>query len=206
VLPRPADWRPGLAVTSYWWPAGAPGWHPPADLEDFLAAGAPPVFIGFGSMVPADPGQLTDLIAAAGQRAGVRMVIQSGQPGLAQAGPPPGDVIVIGEVPHEWLFPRLAAAVHHAGAGTTAAGLRAGIPAVTVPKIGDQPFWAARLAVLGAGPPPIPYRKLSVAALASAIRDAIGRPGYRARAQQLAARLAREDGTAPVVTAVSRLQ
>ena len=206
VVPRPADWRDGLEVTGYWWPARPSGWDPPAGLKDFLSQGPPPVFIGFGSMVSADADRLSSMVATAAQRAGVRTVIQAGRAGLAQAGQPPGDSIVIGDVPHEWLFPRMAAVIHHAGAGTTAAGLRAGVPAVSVPKIGDQPFWAARLAALGTGPPPIPYKKLSAPALTAAIRDAITRPSYRARAQALARRLAGEDGTAPVVRAISRLQ
>jgi sterol 3beta-glucosyltransferase len=206
VVPRPADWRDGLEVTGYWWPARPRDWHPPADLESFLSGGPPPVFIGFGSMASADADCLSGLVATAGRRAGVRTVIQAGRAGLDQAGQPPGDSIVVGEVPHEWLFPRMAAVVHHAGAGTTAAGLRAGIPAVSVPKLGDQPFWAARLAALGTGPPPIPYKKLSAPALGTAIRDAITRPSYRAQAQALARRLADEDGTAAVVRALSRLQ
>ena len=205
VVPRPADWRDGLEVTGYWWPARPVHWDPPADLESFLSEGPPPVFAGFGSMVSTDADRLRELIATAGQRAGVRMVIQVGRAALAQASQPSGNSIVIGEVPHEWLFPRTAAVVHHAGAGTTAAGLRAGIPAVSVPKLGDQPFWAARLAALGTGPPPIPYRKLSAAALTAAIRDAITRPSYRARSQALASRLSREDGTAPVIKALGRL-
>jgi sterol 3beta-glucosyltransferase len=205
VVPRPPDWRPGLEVTGYWWPALPVGWRAPAELESFLAAGAPPVFVGFGSMAAADAGRLSDLLGAAGRRAGVRLVIQAGQAGLGRPGQPGGESIVIGDVPHEWLFPRMAAVVHHAGAGTTAAGLRAGVPAVTVPKLGDQPFWAARLAALGAGPRPIPYRRLSAPALAAAILDAITRPSYRTRAQALASRLAQEDGTAPVVSALARL-
>lgn len=89
VVPRPADWRDGLGVTGYWWPARAPDWHPPADLENFLSQGPPPVFIGFGSMVSADPDRLSDLVATAGQRAGVRTVIQAGRAG---PGPVPGPV------------------------------------------------------------------------------------------------------------------
>jgi UDP:flavonoid glycosyltransferase YjiC (YdhE family) len=95
--------------------------------------------------------------------------------------------------------------VHHAGAGTTAAGLRAGVPAVTVPAIADQPFWAARLATLGVGPPPIPRRQLSIAALAAAIRDGVARPSYRTRAQALSRRVASEDGAAPVISWLARL-
>jgi sterol 3beta-glucosyltransferase len=205
VVPRPADWRPGLEVVGYWWPERPAGWSPPADLENFLNAGSPPVFIGFGSMTPAGADRVSGLVAAAGRQAEVRLVIQAGQATLAKAGPASDDAIVIGEVPHDWLFPRMAAVVHHAGAGTAAAGLRAGVPAVSVPMIGDQPFWAARLAALGTGPRPIRYRRLSVQVLAAAIRDAITRPSYRAQAQAMASRLAIEDGTAPVVNALTRL-
>jgi sterol 3beta-glucosyltransferase len=136
----------------------------------------------------------------------VRQVIQAGQTGPTSAGrPPAGDSIVVGDVPHDWLFPGMAAVVHHAGGGTVAAGLRAGVPAVTVPVLGDQPFWAARLAALGAGPPPIPRRQLSAAALAAAIRDTLARPSYRTRAEALSRRLASEDGAAPVISMLARL-
>jgi sterol 3beta-glucosyltransferase len=205
VVPRPADWRDGLEVVGYWWPERPAGWSPPADLENFLSAGPPPVFIGFGSMTPDDADRLGGVAAEAGRQAGVRMVIQAGRAGLAAASQSPGDSIAIGDMPHDWLFPQLAAVVHHAGAGTTAAGLRAGVPAVGVPMIGDQPFWAARLAALGTGPRPIPYRRLSAGALAAAITDAVTRPSYRVRAQAMAGRLARDDGAAPVVDMVSRL-
>jgi sterol 3beta-glucosyltransferase len=136
----------------------------------------------------------------------VRQVIQAGQAGPAPAGRPPRrDSIVVGDLPHDWLFPKMAAVVHHAGGGTTAAGLRAGVPAVTVPVLGDQPFWAARLAALGAGPPPIPRRKLSITALAAAIRDAVARPSYQKQAEALSRRLASEDGAAPVISMLARL-
>jgi sterol 3beta-glucosyltransferase len=205
VVPRPADWREGLEVGGYWWPPRPAGWSPPAGLADFLNSGPPPVFIGFGSMAPAGPERLSELVAAAGQQAGVRTVIQAGRAGLTGAGRPDGDSIVIGDLPHDWLFPRVAAVVHHAGAGTTGAALRAGIPAVCVPVLGDQPFWAARVAALGAGPRPVPFRRLSAPALGAAIRDAVTRPSYRVRAQAIAARLAAEDGAAPVVRMLARL-
>jgi len=206
VVPRPADWREGLEVSGYWWPLRQPDWQPPADLDQFLADGPPPVFVGFGSMRTADPARLSEAIAAAGKQAAVRLVIQTGQAGLGQASHLPGDSVLIGDVPHDWLFPQMAAVVHHAGAGTTAAGLRAGVPAVAVPKIGDQPFWAARLTALGAAPRPVPFKHLSAAALATAILEVITRPSYRAQAQALARRLAREDGTRPVIEAVSRIR
>jgi UDP:flavonoid glycosyltransferase YjiC (YdhE family) len=205
VVPRPADWRDGLEVTGYWWPARPAQWSPPPDLVDFLTAGPPPVFAGLGSMAPDDAGRISDLITRAAREAGTRVVIQAGRAGLTLSGQLPGESILIGDVPHDWLFPQMAALVHHAGAGTTAAGLRAGVPAIGVPMIGDQPFWAARLAALGAGPRPIPLRRLTVPGLAAAIRDATSQPTYRDRARDLASRIAGENGTAPVTDAVSCL-
>jgi len=206
VVPRPADWPDGYQVTGYWWPARPAGWNPPADLQDFLDSGPPPVFFGFGSLTPEDTGEITELAAAAGRQARVRLVIQAGQAGPRPACHSPVDLIVIGDMPHDWLFPKMAAVVHHAGGGTSAAGLRAGVPAVTVPHIGDQPFWSARLAALGVGPPPIPRSKLSVPVLAAAIRNAVADSSYRTHAEALSRRLASEDGAAPVISMLASLE
>jgi sterol 3beta-glucosyltransferase len=192
IFPRPADWRSGLAMTGYWWPEAEPGWQPPAELLEFLADGPPPVFIGFGSSAALD----VNFMLNAAHRAGVRAVLQGVQ---GVSGP---DAISIGAVPHEWLFPHMAAVVHHAGAGTAAAGLRAGVPTVSVPIYTDQPFWAARITSLGAGPQPVPYKELTNERLAAAIMQATTTPAYAAHARQLAATLATQDGTAPVVAAL----
>ncbi|MGP9504360.1 glycosyltransferase [Specibacter sp. AOP5-B1-6] len=192
VFPRPADWRSGLTMTGYWWPDGEPGWQPPAELVEFLADGPPPVFIGFGSSAALD----ADFMLDVARRAGVRAVLQGVQ---GVSGP---EALSIGAVPHDWLFPQMAAVVHHAGAGTSAAGLRAGVPTVSVPIYTDQPFWAARITALGAGPKPVPYKALSAERLAIAITQAIATPAYAAHARQLAAALATEDGTAPVEAAL----
>jgi sterol 3beta-glucosyltransferase len=205
VLGRPADWRPGLEVTGYWWPPSPTDWQPPAALTDFLAAGSPPVFIGLGSTVVSAwrAEQLGTIFAAALQRAGARGVIQSGWAGLDVTG---DDVLTIGEAPHDWLLPRMAAAAHHCGAGTTAAGLRAGIPTIALPgPAGDQPFWARRLHQLGAGAAAIPQRALTVDNLAEAIRSAVGNGQFRDSAARLAQQIAYEDGTAHAVAAVQDL-
>jgi UDP:flavonoid glycosyltransferase YjiC (YdhE family) len=196
VVPRPADWRPQLEIVGYWWPAARPDWQPPAELAAFLAAGPPPVFIGFGSMGPGQGDRLAGPVLAAIRQTGVRAVVQAGWAGLTV--PSGGDVLTIGSVPHEWLFPRMAAVVHHAGAGTTAAGLRAGVPAVPVPVLADQPFWADRLRRLGAAADPVPLSRLTAERLSAGLREVTTNPHRAARARALAARLRAEDGSARI--------
>ncbi|GAA2390147.1 glycosyltransferase [Streptomyces glaucosporus] len=196
VVPRPGDWPSWADVVGYWWPARPDGWRPPAELADFLQAGPPPVFIGFGSMAPGQGERLSELVAAAVKRAGVRAVVQAGWAGLSGSG---ADVLAIGDVPHDWLFPRTAAAVHHAGAGTTAAGLRAGVPVVPVPVMADQPFWASRLYRLGVAPRPVPFQDLTAEALGDAITACLSEPAHRRRAAELARGIAAEDGAARVL-------
>ena len=202
VVPRPADWPATVQVTGYWWPATPPGWRPPGPLVDFLEAGPAPVFVGFGSMTPAHE-QLHDVVAAAVKRAGVRAVVQSGWAGLAPAG---DDILLVGDLPHEWLFPRTAAVVHHAGAGTTGAGLRAGVPAVPVPVLVDQPFWADRLHRLGVAPHPLPLAELTADTLTDALRSCLERSTYRERATGLARRIRAEDGPAAVLSLLRQLE
>ncbi|MEW2576468.1 glycosyltransferase [Streptomyces syringium] len=202
VVPRPADWPPCMEVTGYWWPAPPPDWRPPPRLTDFLASGPPPVYVGFGSLVVADAERLGAVIRSALRTAKVRAVVQAGWSDLSVSG---DDVLAVDEIPHHWLFPRMAAVVHHAGAGTTAAGLRAGVPAVPVPAQLDAPFWARRLTALGVSPGPVPLAELSSARLAAALRRAVEELVFRHRAQALAARINAEDGAARVVAAVERL-
>jgi sterol 3beta-glucosyltransferase len=201
VAPRPADWRPGLEVTGYWWPAPAVDWIPPVELTDFLAGGPAPVFVGFGStMTTAQRAeQMSGTIAQAARQAGVRAIVQAGWTSLNVVDE---NTLTIGEAPHEWLFPQVAAVAHHCGAGTTAAGIRAGGPAIALPAYGDGPFWAQRISELGVSATTISQRKLSADRLADAMRTAIADSRLRETSQQLAASVACEDGAAHVVTAV----
>jgi UDP:flavonoid glycosyltransferase YjiC (YdhE family) len=127
------------------------------------------------------------------------------QAGWAQVAVEDDEVLTIGDVAHEWLFPQMAAAVHHAGAGTTGAALRAGLPAVTVPVMADQPFWAERVHALQAGPAPIPFADLSAPTLADTIRAALDQPVYRSAAQRLAAFIRAEDGARTVARRIEQL-
>ncbi|MFI2609547.1 glycosyltransferase [Kitasatospora sp. NPDC018619] len=201
LLPRPADWPAPVEVAGFWWPVRPLDWQPPAELVDFLGAGPAPVFIGFGSMAPGEGARLGELVTAAVRRAGVRAVVQAGWAGLAAEG---DDILTVGEVPHDWLFPRTAAVVHHAGAGTTGAALRAGVPAVPVPVMADQPFWAARLHRLGVAPQPVPFEDLTAERLAAAITAALAEP-VRRRAAAVAGLVAAEDGAGAVLAHVERI-
>ncbi|NED14674.1 glycosyltransferase [Streptomyces sp. SID9124] len=202
LVPRPADWRPGLSVVGNWWPHHGVDEQLPPELEDFLGAGTAPVLIGFGSMAAGEGDRLSELAVSALRRAGLRGVLQSGSAGLAAEG---DDVLTIGDVPHALLFPRLAAVVHHAGAGTSAAALRAGVPAVTVPVTADQPFWAGRLAAIGAADEPIPFRALTAERLAGALDRVVRQGDYAKAAARGAEQMAGEDGAARAVEAVQRL-
>lgn len=205
VLPRPADWRPGIEVVGYWWPERATGWQPPTELVDFLNTGPPPIVIGFGSTVNsrAEAQRLSTLVTQAVRGAGARAVIQAGWAGLEFSG---DDVIAVGEVPHDWLFAQAAAVVHHCGAGTAAAGLRAGVPAIAAPgPYGDQPFWARRLFDLGVSPRPIPQRRLSADNLSEAIHDVLSDSSFGDQAAKTAAAIAAEDGAGGVLAAVKKV-
>ncbi|WAU86456.1 glycosyltransferase [Streptomyces sp. Qhu-G9] len=201
VVPRPGDWRPGLGVAGYWWPYDVEPRLPDA-LEDFLDAGPAPVFFGLGSATVPDAERLGQEVVRALRAAGLRGVVQRGWAGLSADG---DDMFTVDEVPHSALFPRMAAVVHHAGAGTTAAALRAGVPAVPVPIQFDEAFWAARLVSLGVAPTAVPLRGLTAGALGAAVTRAVTEPAYARRAQELAGRLLDEDGVGPVLAAVDRL-
>lgn len=204
LVPRPPDWPDDVVITGSWFLDAEAGWEPPVELVRFLEAGEPPVYVGFGSMPSGDPAAVTRVVVDALRAAGVRGVVASGFGGLerADAG---DDIFAIDAAPHSWLFPRMAAVVHHGGAGTTAAGLRAGQPTLVVPTFGDQPFWGARVAALGAGPEPIPAKKLSVEGLAGAIREMTTDAAMREAAGRLGDAIAGEDGVGVAVREIERV-
>lgn len=203
VVPLPADWPATLHTTGYWFLDAEQEWTPPPELSAFLAAGATPICIGFGSMTTEDAQGLTRMIVAAVERVGVRAVLLGGW-GRLGAIDLPVTILSLDAAPHGWLFPRMAAVVHHGGAGTTAESLRAGVPTVVVPHLGDQPFWGRRVAELGAGPQPIPKGRLTAERLAVAIRRAMNDPTIRERAQVLGALIRAENGVAVAVEQIEQ--
>jgi sterol 3beta-glucosyltransferase len=193
VIPRPPDWGEGIHITGYWWLDRPPAWQPPRQLLDFLQAGPPPVCISFGSMVSRDAERVYRVVLAALAKSGQRGLILSGWQGWEALRVPP-EVLVTGAVPHEWLLPRMAANIHHGGAGVTGAVLRAGMPSLVIPFGADQPFWAQRVARLGVGPAPIAYNRLMVENLMAAIGQLLQNVEMRRRAVEIGQQIQSEDG------------
>ena len=197
LLARPGDWPACVEITGAWALPPAPDWQPPRALLDFLAAGPAPVYIGFGSMAGIEQAALIDAVGAvAAQR---RVLFHPGWSGIDPARLPPG-VFVLGDTPHDWLFPRMALVVHHGGSGTSHAAARAGVPSVVVPFAGDQFFWARRMAERGIAVTS-PAAGLDGDRLVQAVAAATA-PALRGNARPAAQALAAEDG---VRTAVDRL-
>jgi sterol 3beta-glucosyltransferase len=204
VIPPAPDWDANTHVTGYWFADPAADWTPPAALQEVLQAGDPPVYVGFGSMSDRKPGETADLVVQALARAKQRAILLSGWGGLDTTHVP-DSVFVVDSVPFAWLFPRVVAVVHHGGAGTTACGLRAGVPSLVIPFFADQPFWGQRIAELGVGPAPIPRRKLSVERLAQAMQTTVADQAMRQRAADLGTKIRAEDGVARAVAIVGKM-
>lgn len=193
VAPPPPDWNAHHHVTGYWFLNSDSNWTPPPGLIDFLAAGPPPICVGFGSMHNRDATRVTEIVLRALERTGQRGILLTGWEGMVKV--PKSDLLYsVAEAPHAWLYPQTAGVVHHGGAGATAAGLRAGVPSLIVPFMCDQPFWGRRVHALGVGPKPIPRRKLSVEKLAGGIGLMVSDEVIRRRATDLGARIRAEDG------------
>lgn len=178
-------------ISGYWFLDEAVA--PPAELVQFLAAGPPPVYVGFGSMPSSDPNALLGMIGAALDAVGRRGVVARGWAGPTRAAVPP-HLHVVDSIAHSWLFPQVAAVVHHGGAGTTAAGLRAGRPTLIVPHIADQPYWAGQVHALGVGARPLPRARLTTATLIAHLQPLLTDEALQARAAALGATIRAERG------------
>lgn len=204
VIPRPADWDENSYTCGYWFLDAPADFTPPPTLVDFLNDGPPPVYIGFGSMNTRDPEATAAMALDALRQSGQRGVLLTGWGGL-KSSDLPANVYAIDNIPHDWLFPRMAAVVHHGGIGTTAAGLRAGVPSMVVPFFADQPFWAQRVYALGVGPRPVLRKHLTAARLADAIRIMVSDSAMRTQAALLGETLRAEDGVGNTVRLLQQL-
>ena len=192
VVPRPADWSEHIHITGYWFPEDK-NWEPPNDLLAFIEAGSPPVFIGFGSMPLKDPRRTTNIIFEALKHSGQRGILHIGWGGLGNQSLP-DTIFKINYAPYDWLFPRMAMVIHHGGSGTTAFGLRSGVPSCVVSFVFDQHYWGERIAQLGVGPKPIRYKELTPERLREAIRFGVGNSQIREKAVELGQKIQTENG------------
>jgi UDP:flavonoid glycosyltransferase YjiC (YdhE family) len=202
LVPRAPDWDERVQVTGFWF-MDLPAWQPDRRLTDFLSAGLPPVYIGFGSVGTMDEEAGLGIVREALRLSGQRGIVNVRSEHLrAQASA--GDFLPVDDVPHEWLFPRMRAVVHHGGSGSTGAGLRAGVPNIVVPFFSDQPFWGRRVAAVGAGPAPIPRKELTPERLAAAIKTAVGDPSIRHNAAAIGEKIRAENGVECAVEIIGR--
>ncbi|MFO0563178.1 MAG: glycosyltransferase [Polyangiales bacterium] len=205
VVPVPAagEGQRARIVTGYWFLPAPAAWRPSPELEAFVSAGGPLVSIGFGSMSSDDPAKVTELVASAVRSVGARAVLLSGWGALREVSG--GDLFCAEAIPHDWLFAKMKAVVHHGGAGTTGASLRSGAVSIVVPFTMDQPFWAARVEQLGVGPTPIARKKLDRDSLARALDRALSDRAMQARASELGEAIRGEDGVGNAVRAFNAL-
>jgi sterol 3beta-glucosyltransferase len=207
VVARPADWPVTAQITGYWFLGGTSDWSPPRRLAEFIDAGEPPVYIGFGSMPVDDPAKLAAAIIAAVQQTGLRAIVSSLSPELRRLLPQGSQrkIMMIRQAPHDWLFPRMAAIVHHGGAGTTGAAVMAGRPQVIWPFGIDQHFWSGRMTSLGVAAPALPVRALTGASLAQSLDRATNDQLISDLAAELGHWVQAEDGTGCAVAHLERI-
>lgn len=203
VIPHPKDWDELQHITGYWFLETPTTWQPAPELVQFLESGPPPVYAGYGSINVGDSEQKTRLIMRALELSGQRGVLLTGWGGLTRL-PAPPNILFVENVPHNWLFPRMAAVMHHGGAGTTGAGLRAGVPNLITPFAGDQTSWAERVAQLGVGPRLPGIQSLTAEKLAAIIQAAVSNITIRARAAALGEKIRAENGVARAVEIIER--
>lgn len=195
-----ADWGPNIDVVGFCFLDLASNYVPPDSLVQWLKNGEAPIYIGFGSLPVEEPERMTQIIVQALEITGQRGIINKGWGGLGNLAEPKDFVYLLDNCPHDWLFIQCAAVVHHGGAGTTAAGLKAACPTTIVPFFGDQPFWGDQVHARGVGPVPIPVDEFSLEKLVDAIRFMLD-PKVKQQALELAKAMENEDGVAGAVQA-----
>ena len=187
IAPADAKWAAQVRQTGYWFARPVEGWKPEQDLVDFLRAGKTPVAVSLGVMSTSGrrASESARIVLDALRIAGDRAVLQGWDADLLRSMGADSTVYPAGSIPHGWLFDQVSAVVHHGGFGTTAAGLRSGVPCIVIPHIIDQYYWGQRVYDLGVGPKYVSRGKLNVEVLAERIRQAIGDTGMRTKAAQL---------------------
>lgn len=204
IIPPSTDWDENIHVTGYWFVDEPAAWSAPPKLEQFLANGEPPVFIGFGSTSNDNPEKITRIIVDALIESGNRGLLLTGWGGLHNA-ELPENIFQISSCPFSWLLPRMKAIVHHGGAGTAADGFRAGKPQITIPTFSDQPFWGRMIYQHGVGPKPLPNKKITTRLLTSTINQVDNDHEMQRRAAIVGKRIRADNGVGRAVEVIKHV-
>ena len=201
LLPPSSDWADDVTVTGWYFFDSNKQYSPPVELEMFLGSGEPPVCVSFGSMVNRNAEKVDRIVRESLEQTGHRGILLSGWSQVRHQSSE--NILCLNAAPHDWLLPHCKMLIHHGGAGTTSAGLQAGIPNIVVPFTVDQPFWGRRVHAVGAGPAPIPVKKLSTERLTQAILEA-ETDASRERAAEIGRNIRLEDGVGVAVRLIEK--
>lgn len=204
VIPKPSDWDDNSYVTGYWFLDCQDNWVAPEELIDFINSGSTPFYAGFGSMVGINPEKITQELIKAFEITNQRCIIATGWGGITSI-KVPDNIHIIESVPHNWLFPQVAGVIHHGGAGTTAAGLRAGKPTIICPFLLDQYFWGNKVFKMGLGAEPIAQKNFNATAIAKAIENVLNSQEIQKASQQIAHKIQSENGPQTAVEIINKL-
>jgi len=198
VVPYDPAWKPYVCMSGFWFLEQESEWEPSPELRRFMKNGPPPIAVSFSSMPLDNPRRIWKMLEEALNISGQRGIILAGSSGMSEKHHSP-HVFTVDSVPHDWLFPQTCGVIHHGGAGTTAAALKAGKPMIISPFTGDQPFWARRMKELGVATEPLTEKEMSVERLVHRIRELTGNPSLHHRADEMAAHLRDEKGVEATV-------
>lgn len=201
IAPKPKEWDTDRYVTGFWTQEVSGNWEPDQKLKDFLHEGEKPIYIGFGSTVGGNFNRILDIVLESVKKTKQRALLSAGWRSIGDR-KLPENVMLIDNVPHEWLFSQVKAVSHHGGAGTTAAGIRSGVPSIIVPFGGDQPYWGDRIYKLGIGTKSIWCKKLSVENYSQAINTVVSDEVMQKRAKEYGKKLRNEDGVVNAITVI----
>ena len=204
VIPKPDDWGGNIYITGYW-QLEEKDYTPPDDLAHFMDSGSSPIYIGFGSMSSRDPEKTAGIVLDALKKTRQRAVVLSGWNGM-QKHDLPENVFMVESVPFSWLFSRVAAVIHHGGAGTTASGLMEGVTSIIIPFFGDQFYWGQIVKKMQDGPDPIPRKRLTADKLSEAINEVLKNKEIQIKASKLGKELKKEDGVGKAISVVEGIK
>lgn len=199
VLPKPNDWTNNIHNTGYWYLNQNTEWQPPKALEHFLNNGEKPICIGFGSMNDKNIHRMYEEAVEIADKQKVRAILLTGW-SSQKAGLETNENIYVAEaMPHSWLLPKVKAVVHHGGAGTSAAAMKAGIPSIIVPFFFDQHFWSWQMKKMGVATKPLFRKKFNAQRFEKVLLEALHNEELKAKAEKIGQLIRNEDGVAKAI-------